>query len=60
MTFGELHDQLKAIAEAERDVEQAERALLNGGSPETISRKQEMLRVCQQSLEYLRDEEITL
>lgn len=60
MTLGELYDKLKAIAAAEKDVQDAMDALTRGGSPETIKRKEEQLQLEAGWLEGLRDEEIKL
>lgn len=56
MTLGELYDKLNEITEAGKEVDEARRSLLHGGSPATIKGKQEVLECRKRYLNLLRDQ----
>lgn len=58
ITFGELYDVLNEIKQAEDQIKEWERAVSNGGSPDTMKRKMEGLESSKDWLEFLRSQAI--
>lgn len=60
MTLGELSDQLKELAQVEKEVEEAKRSLGHGGCEATMVSKRECLRDREEWLTCVRERELEL